>query len=59
VYGKAILHLPAISRIKASLHHVVELKHVDIHVVLEFLNVFPDDQPGMPPKSVIEFEIEL
>jgi hypothetical protein len=26
VYGKVILHLPAISYIKASLHHVVKLK---------------------------------
>jgi hypothetical protein len=26
VYGKVILHLPTISRIKASLHHLVELK---------------------------------
>jgi hypothetical protein len=26
VYGKITLHLPAISRIKASLHHVAELK---------------------------------
>jgi predicted aspartyl protease len=26
VYGKVILHLPVVSRIKASLHHVVELK---------------------------------
>jgi hypothetical protein len=33
VYGKVILHLPVISRIKASLHHVVELKLDDIHVV--------------------------
>jgi hypothetical protein len=33
VYGKVILHLPAISRIKASLHHVVELKLEDIHDV--------------------------
>jgi hypothetical protein len=33
VYGKVIIHLPAISRIKASLHHVVELKLEDIHVV--------------------------
>jgi hypothetical protein len=24
VYGKVILHLPVISHIKASLHHVVE-----------------------------------
>jgi hypothetical protein len=33
VYGKVILHLPAISCIKAPLHHVVELKLEDIHVV--------------------------
>jgi hypothetical protein len=33
VYGKVILHLPAVSRIKASLHHVGELKLEDIHVV--------------------------
>jgi hypothetical protein len=26
VYGKAILHLPVISCIKVSLHHVAELK---------------------------------
>jgi hypothetical protein len=33
VYGKITLHLPAISRIKASLHHVAEVKLEDIHVV--------------------------
>jgi hypothetical protein len=33
VYGKVILHLPTVSRIKASLHNVVELKLVDIHVI--------------------------
>jgi hypothetical protein len=59
VYGKVILHLPAVSRIKASLHHVVELKLEDIHVVREFSDVFPDDLPGMPPERAIEFKIEL
>jgi hypothetical protein len=33
VYGKVIFHLPVIARIKASLHHMVELKLEDIHVV--------------------------
>jgi hypothetical protein len=33
LYGKVILHLPVISRIKASLHHVVELKLEDIRVI--------------------------
>jgi hypothetical protein len=59
VYGKVILHLSAISHIKVSLDHVVELKLEDIHVVREFLDVFPDDLPRMPPKRVIEFKIEL
>jgi hypothetical protein len=59
VYGKVILHLPAISRIKASLHHMVELKLEDIHVILEYLNVFPDELPRMPPERAIEFKIEL
>jgi hypothetical protein len=36
VCGKVISPLPAISRIKASLHQVVELKLEDIHVVREF-----------------------
>jgi hypothetical protein len=33
VYGKVIHHLLVISCIKASLHHVAELKLEDIHVV--------------------------
>jgi hypothetical protein len=33
VYGKVILHLPTVSHIKASLHHVDELKLEDIHVI--------------------------
>jgi hypothetical protein len=59
VYGKVILHLPTVSHIKASLHHMVELKLEDIHVIQEFLDVFPDDLPGMPPERAIKFKIEL
>jgi hypothetical protein len=33
VYGKVILPLPAVSHIKASLHHVVKLRLEDIHVI--------------------------
>jgi hypothetical protein len=58
VYGKVTLHLPAVSRIKTSLHHVVEMKMEDIHVVREFLDVFPNELPRMPPKRAIEFKIE-
>jgi hypothetical protein len=59
VYGKVILHLPAIARFKASLHHMVERKLEEIHVVREFPDVFPDDLPRMPPERAIEFKIEL
>jgi hypothetical protein len=59
VYEKVTLHLPVISRIKASLHHVVEKRLEEIHVVREFSDVFPDDLPGMPPERAIEFKIEL
>jgi hypothetical protein len=38
---------------------MVELKLEDIHVVREFLDVFPNDLPGMPPKRAIKFKIEL
>jgi hypothetical protein len=59
VYGKVILQLSTVSRIKASLHHMVELKLEDIHVVREFSDVFSNDLPGMPPERAIEFKIEL
>jgi hypothetical protein len=42
VYGKVTLHLLVISRIKASLHRVVERRLEDIHVVHEFSDVFLD-----------------
>jgi hypothetical protein len=54
-----MLHFPVIPRIKASLHHVVEMKLKDIHIVREFPDVFPNDLPGMPPARSIEFNIEL
>jgi hypothetical protein len=59
VYGKVTLHLTTISRIKASIHHVVERKIEEIHIVREFPDMFPDDLPGMLPKRAIELNIEL
>jgi hypothetical protein len=40
MYEKVTLHLTTNSRIKASLHHVVERKIEEIHVVQEFSDVF-------------------
>jgi hypothetical protein len=59
MYGKVTLHLPMVARIKASLHHVVERRLEDIHVTQEFLDVFPDYLPRMPPERAIELKIEL
>jgi hypothetical protein len=56
VHGKFTLYLPAVSRIKASLHHMVELKLEDIHAVREFPDVFPDDMVIMPPERAIELQ---
>jgi hypothetical protein len=58
VYSEVILHLPVVSHIKVSLHHVVELKLKDIHVIREFPDMFPDDLPGMPSERAIKFKIE-
>jgi hypothetical protein len=43
VHGKVTLHLLVVSHINASLHHVVELKLEEIHVVRELPDVFPDN----------------
>jgi hypothetical protein len=59
MYGKVVLHLPAVSHIKAYLFYMLELKIEDIHVIRKFLDVFPNYLPGMPPKRAIEFKIEL
>ncbi|KAM0026019.1 putative transcription factor interactor and regulator CCHC(Zn) family [Helianthus debilis subsp. tardiflorus] len=48
----------------AFLAHVVDKKVVepkleDILVVKEFLDVFPEDLPGLPPQRQVEFRIDL
>jgi hypothetical protein len=59
MYGKVTLHPPTISRIKVSLHHMVERKIEEIPIVQEFPDMFPDDLLGMPSERAIEFKIEL
>jgi len=36
-----------------------ELKLDDIAVVKEYLDVFPEELPGLPPDREIEFSIDL
>jgi hypothetical protein len=59
MFCNVIFHLPMIARIKASLHHVVELKIEDILVAREFQDVFLDYLPVIPPERDIEIKIEL
>jgi hypothetical protein len=59
IYGKVTLHLLVMVCIEASMHHTVTKSIEEIPVVWEFLDVFPDDLPGMPPERDIEFKIEL
>jgi hypothetical protein len=54
-----ILYLPQ-RECNNSCAHVVEgIKLKDIPIVCEYLDVFPDDLPGMPPDRDFEFVIEL
>jgi hypothetical protein len=59
IYGKVILHLPVIVRIRVSMHHIVAKSIEEILIVREFLVVFLDDMPGRPLERDIEFKIEF
>jgi hypothetical protein len=59
IYGKVVLHLPAVVHIESSVHHTVAKSIENIPMVREFLDVFSDDLSGIPPKRDIEFKIEL
>jgi hypothetical protein len=41
------------------LNHLYAASTVDIRIISEFLDVFPEELPGMPPDHEIEFVIEL
>ena len=36
-----------------------KMKPEDVHVVRDFVEVFPEELPGLPPQREICFEIEL
>jgi hypothetical protein len=59
IYDKVTLHLPVIVHLKAAIHHTVAKNIEEIPMVREFLDVFPDNLPGIPPERDIEFKIEL
>jgi hypothetical protein len=44
---------------RIMLNHLDAASTLDIRTVSEFLDVFPEELPGMPPDREIEFAIEL
>jgi hypothetical protein len=59
IYGKVSLQLPPVTHLQASIYAAIAKSLDEIHMVHEYPDVFPDDLPGMPPDSAIEFKIEL
>jgi hypothetical protein len=59
IYGKVSLQLPPVAHLQASVYAAIAKSLNEIHVVREYLNVFPDDLLGMPPDRAINFMIEL
>jgi hypothetical protein len=59
IYGKVSLQLPHVTRLQASVYATIAKSLDEIHVVYEYLDVFPDDLSGMPPDRATEFKIEL
>jgi hypothetical protein len=58
-YKTTILYLLQREYINCYVYAIEGIKLEDIPVVCKYLNVFPDDLPGMPPDRDIEFIIEL
>jgi hypothetical protein len=57
--SKLLIHLPTPKRAVERVCAVTVKEVANIPVVREFLDVFPDDLPGLPPYRDIEFVIEL
>jgi hypothetical protein len=57
--GPTILYLPQPKSFNSYTYAASGIKLIDIPVVRDYPDVFPDDLPGMPPDRDIEFIIEL
>jgi hypothetical protein len=56
IYGKASLQLPPVAHLQASVYAAVAKSLDEIPVVCEYLDLFPNDLPGMAPDRAIEFK---
>ncbi|GKA79058.1 putative reverse transcriptase domain-containing protein [Tanacetum coccineum] len=64
IYDEKVVHIPINSETLIIQAQVMEKKSdekrlEDIPVVREFLEVFPEDLPGLPPVRQVEFQIDL
>jgi hypothetical protein len=57
--GATNLSLPQQEYLHSCAYVITDIKVIDIPIVCEYLDVFPDDLPGMAPDRDIEFIIEL
>jgi hypothetical protein len=58
-HGVLVLQLSSSSSTTPSLHHTTAQNLEDIRVAGEYLDVFVEDLPSMPPDQDVEFTIEL
>jgi hypothetical protein len=58
-HGATTLYLPQQEYLHSCTYAITDVKVKDIPVVCEYLDIFPDDLPGMPPDRNIKFIIEL
>jgi hypothetical protein len=59
IYGSFTLFLPSQDSTHSCAFSMTELPLKKIPVVCDYVDVFPDELPGMPPDRDIEFAIEL
>jgi hypothetical protein len=57
--GNSILYLPPTSHKGSCVSAAITTQLEDIPVVCEYMDVFPDELPGLPPDREVEFVIEL
>jgi hypothetical protein len=58
-FEPTILYLPPRECVNSCTYAATGIKLKDIPVVCEYLDVFPNDLPGIPPDQDVEFIIEL
>jgi hypothetical protein len=59
IVGSSILYLPPKGHKGSCVYAAITTQLEDILVVCEYMDVFPDDLPGLPPDREVDFIIEL